>query len=869
VSDEDRLLALAPDPGSLLRMWRERALLTQEQLAERAGLSVRTVRRFERARGDGRPHNASIRVLAGALELSPAERTELMAAFAATREDPTDDPRTAGPPVEPPPVVPRQLPAVPPLIIGRAREITEIEQTIDPAALPIITVDGMPGVGKTALALVVAHRRVGDYPDGQIYLDLHGYTQGVRPVEPGEALDRVLRSLGVPGDHIPPNVDDRAALYRSRLADRRVLVLLDNASSEAQVTPLVPGTPGCLLLVTSRRRLAALDHTHALSLDLLPLSAAVDVLAGVADVEHPDGEQRERLAEIADLCARLPLALRIAAARLRSRPSWNVEHLAERLRRHDDRLAELEAGERSVKAALDLSVAQLPVDQRQAYALLGMHPGADFDLDAAVALVGAPPPRTGRLLDDLLDAHLLQEPVPGRYRFHDLVREHASTRVGRDGDALVRSEPLHRLLRHYCRTAADAAGNAYPYERPDGESGVCDPADAERAAAWLDTELPNLLTAARYAAVHGAPDCIVALSTSLRRHLWTRGRYADAAVLHELALAAARNVADLAGELAALTALGRVRRLEGRYTAATALFAAAADLARTLGDHDGEADALNGTGNIHLLQSRFQPAADDFGEALRIARRAGRRNKELEALFGLGWVQLAQGRAVPDTFERALEIARAIGHSSGQVRALAGLGRCHRIVRRYEQADEKLTDALRLARSAGERFGELDALTAMGALYRELGRYEPAKARYLEALELARRIGARRYQFETLDGMGRLHQASGAPREALDHHRQALDLATDLDYASAQVRAHFALAATHRALGRNEDARRHWQCGLAILRTLGADTGGAVTTATLHANLAGLAGIVSAGRVPRSPAPPAETAATRNPSLSC
>lgn len=438
------------DPGSLLRIWRERALMTQEELAERASLNVRTVRRFEGGRGEHRPQSASIRKLVDALDLAPAERATFVTALGdtgrrAARETGTGAIRVHAVETPSPGVVPRQLPATPPLFTGRARELVEIEQMADPAALSIILVDGMPGIGKTALALEAAHRLVGHYPDGQIYVDLHGYARDTPPVEPAEALDRVLWSLGVPGDQVPPDLDDRAALYRSRLAGRRLLILLDNAPSEAHVAPLVPGTPGCLLLVTSRRRLSGLDHTHAVSLDLLSLRTSVEVLAIAARDERLGREQREHLAEVAELCGRLPLALRIAAARLRSRPTWTVAHLVERLRDHDNRLAELEAGQRSVTASLDLSYAQLAPDQQKAYARLGLHPGSDFDLETAAALTGASLPKTQQLLDDLLDAHLLQEPVPGRYRFHDLIRSHARNLGRRVAGVADRGAALNRV----------------------------------------------------------------------------------------------------------------------------------------------------------------------------------------------------------------------------------------------------------------------------------------------------------------------------------------------------------------------------------------------------------------------------------------
>jgi transcriptional regulator with XRE-family HTH domain len=279
------MLTAGADPADgvsaarLLRRWRERALLTQEQLAERAGLGVRTIRRLE-ADDAARPQSTTLRLLASALELSAAEEGALTAAV-------HDGPGAAWPRSEDSglssePVAPRQLPAVPPAFTGRASELDDLEHLHDATTVVISAIDGMAGIGKTALAVHAAHRMAARFPDGQLFLDLHGHTEGVPPVDAADALDRMLRALGVPGERIPEHLDDRAALYRSRLADRKVLVLLDNAATVAQVAPLLPGTPGCLVLVTSRRRLTGLDQTYAMSLDVLTQPDAIALFGRVA-----------------------------------------------------------------------------------------------------------------------------------------------------------------------------------------------------------------------------------------------------------------------------------------------------------------------------------------------------------------------------------------------------------------------------------------------------------------------------------------------------------------------------------------------------------------------------------------------------------
>jgi DNA-binding SARP family transcriptional activator/Tfp pilus assembly protein PilF len=746
--------------------------------------------------------------------------------------------------------LPRQLPAPPQVFTGRVGELATLRDIPEASTVVITAIDGMAGVGKTALAIHAAHRLADRYPDGQLFVDLHGYTQGVAPVEPADALDRMLRALGIPGTQVPAGVDERAALYRTRLAQQRMLVVLDNAASEAQVTPLLPGAPGCLVLVTSRRRLTGLDHTHTMSLDTLPASDAVRLFCQAAGEDRLTDQSPDLLAELVELCGRLPLAIRIAAARLRSRPTWDLPYLVGRMRDRRHRLAELEAGQRSVTAALDLSYHHLSDDQRHTYRLLGAHPGAAIDAYATAALLDSSLDHARRMLDQLLDAHLLLEPVAGRYQFHDLTRAHAAHAVARDQPEEPVRAGLDRLFAHYRHTASLAMDAAYPYEReyrpkvPSSQTPVPELADPAVALDWLDTELPNLMAIAQYATEHGRARVAVHLSGLLYRHLRTRGRYDAAETLHHHALAAARASADQAGEVEAQAGLGWVRWRQGRYEEASERYEEVLRLARGTGHHASELTALTGLGQIRMRLGRFTQAADHLEEALRIARDTGDQVGELNALNSLADLHWQQGHSTPagHYLEQVLRIARATGHVPKEMHALTGLGNVDERRGRYARAADHYQQALRIARTTGHWAGELAVLLGLAQLYHRQGRYPDAIDHYQQLLELAQESGDRNWQFEAWQGLGRLQRDIGRPEAAIAHHEQAMAFAEQLAQPTDQARAHNGLAHAHHTLGHSEQARRHWRHALEILTSLGIDDTEEeeTTVAAIRAHLAGL-----------------------------
>jgi DNA-binding SARP family transcriptional activator len=401
--------------------------------------------------------------------------------------------------------VPRQLPPAVRWLTGRHDEVDAVlgplrrgGKSDGPDAVSVVAIDGMAGVGKTAFAVLVAHRLAEAFPGGQLFMDLHGHTEGRPPRTPGEALECFLQALGVPPGQIPGDTEARAALYRHRLSGTRMLIVLDNAAGEGQIRPLLPGGGGCLAVVTSRRRLKGLDEAHCVSLGVLPPPDAVALLRAVIGDCLVAAEERV-LAEIAQLCGHLPLALRIAATLVRHRPAWSLANLAEQLR--DRRVGALADGERDLGAVFDLSYRSLPDSHRLLFRRLGLVPDLEADAYAAAALSDTAPGRAAHMLEELVDHNLLICDAPGRYRMHDLVRLHARDLAGRD-PAPMREAAVIRLLDYYQHTAGRTADLAtlFPGRRPAGSAPAHAPdlPDADAAWAWLHAERTNLLAALDY-----------------------------------------------------------------------------------------------------------------------------------------------------------------------------------------------------------------------------------------------------------------------------------------------------------------------------------------------------------------------------------
>ncbi|MFI6302925.1 BTAD domain-containing putative transcriptional regulator [Amycolatopsis thailandensis] len=654
-----------------------------------------------------------------------------------------DAPALAPPPTGEPPA-PAQLPASLPAFTGRRSELAEMLDRRGTDAVVISAIGGMAGVGKTTLAVQVAHQIAGDYPDGQLFVDLHGFTAGVEPVEPAVVLDRLLRSLGTPGEQIRRGLDDRAAQFRSKLAGKRVLVVLDNAATEGQVRPLLPATPGCLALVTSRRSLTGLEHAEPVTLDSLGQDDAIELFARVAGRERVASEPLDVLAEVAGLCGRLPLALQVAAARLRARPAWTARHLAALLSDERTRLSELAAGDRSVAAALALSYRHLDGEPRHLFRLLALHRGDDISVPAAAALAGCDDTGTGALLEMLVDERLLDEPAPGRYRFHDLVRVYAGERALAEESEATREAAITRMLDWYLHTANAASALIVPcYPRVVDTPPVDTFTSRGEALAWLETERANLVAACHHASGSGRLDTAWKLPLTLFDLFYLRRYRSDWVRTSELGLAAARRTGDPVGEAWMLINLGFGYWEIGRYQDAFDLGQEALDRWRALAEPRGEASALHFTAGTYWRLGRHVECLDHFELALAKYHEAGDRFGTGWALASLGGVYLELSRLddALRTEEQALMVWRELGDQHGEGIALNNLGDICRELGRLDDAIGYLEPALAVNRAACNRWGEAWALTSLGKVLRDRGHPAEARAHWHDALAIFDELG--------------------------------------------------------------------------------------------------------------------------------
>ncbi|WP_018349787.1 AfsR/SARP family transcriptional regulator [Longispora albida] len=681
---------------------------------------------------------------------------------------------------------------------GREEELgrlTRAQTGGDGGVVTISAIDGMAGVGKTALAVHAGHRLADRFPDGQLFVDLQAHTAGQEPLDASAALEILLGQLGVPPERIPASPAERAAVWRAELSGRRVLAVLDNARSADHVRPLLAGTTSALILITSRRRLTDLDGAHALSMDVLPAADAAELFTSI--VGQRATAKPVAVLDVLQLCGFLPLAVRIAAARLHHRPRWTVEYLAGRLRDQRRRLSELTTSERGVAAAFTLSYQQLDPGQQRMFRLLGLQPGRDIGPEAAAALAGLPPDRAEQLMEDLLDAHVLAQHQPGRYTFHDLLREHALATADAQEPPDAQREALSRLFDHHLHAASAAMDLLYPAGKnrrphiPAPGTPVSLPRDEAEAVTWLNAERANLIAAGHHTARHGWLTHTSHLAATLHRYLLGHAHQADALTLHGLALEANQRRGDTAAEARTLLDLGEVHYWwYGHYEQAASHYRHALRLSSDIGDHGAQARALQNLATCHQRQREHDQAHSHYQQAL--------------ALF------------------------RELGDRAGEARTLTSLGTVHEHQGRYEEAHDHHRQALHIHRETGSRIGETVVLNNLGLVYQRQGHYDQARQHHRDALRLCRAHGFPGDEAESLNGLAETARSMGELSQAADDHSAALAIAVEVSYRPEQARAHNGLARTHRDLGHIGLARDHARHALDLYTALGVPEAGEV-----------------------------------------
>jgi tetratricopeptide (TPR) repeat protein/transcriptional regulator with XRE-family HTH domain len=826
------------DLARLLRTLRRRearqrrgAELTYRDLATRAGWSHAMVAAY--LTGKTLPPTDRFDILIQLLRATPAEQGAL-----ATARDRIAEGRRAGEAGTP--AAPRQLPADVYGFTGREPYLKELDELVpaDPSTVVVAAITGPAGVGKTSLAIHWGHRVRDRFPDGELYANLRGFAGGA-PVRPIEALAQFLRTLGVPPDQIPAEVDGAASLFRSALTGRRMLILLDNAAGAEQVRPLLPGSTGCLVLVTSRHRLSGLvarEGARRLSLDLLSLDESRTLLWRVLGAERVAAEP-EAVTELARACSRLPLALRIASANLSNHPQRSIaEHVAQL---HSDRglaMLDLDGDEESgVRRAFDLSYRAADVDGQRLFRLLGLVPGPDVTAEGAAALADLPVSRATELLDRLADAHLAHEHAPGRYACHDLLRQYAADRARREDAATVRDAALSRWY-GWCLATADAAAMVlYPYRlrlpmpaATSGAGGGTHPpaaefADAAAALAWLDAEHASLVAAISHAAEAGTRSAAWLLADTLRGYFWLRMHVVDWERAAGTALAAAQADGDLPAQAAAQLSLGDLHERRSRFREAIAYYTGALALSQRAGWVEGQAAALGYLGGVHRHRGELTLSADHFQRALAHYRDRGLRYGEAVTLAHLGSTYRQLGR-LPDAItygHRALALHRESGSVHGEAVTLNNLGESYHLQGELSRAIDHHTRALALVRELGDRGNEAFTLRHLAAVHRDAGRIDQAMESAQAALALARQIGDRRAEVLALNTTGTIHHRLGQHGEAAASHREALSLARATGDRHPEVEALFGLAAAEHRLGQVTEARAHAERARALAHEAG------------------------------------------------
>ncbi len=704
---------------------------------------------------------------------------------------------------------------------GRTSELEKLASWLDTDAArssaPVVVISGMAGVGKTALAVRAARLlREHHAEQTQVFVSLGAHNAEEELVAPADALGALLRRVGVPDAVIPAGKEDRTALLRFKLAGQSTCILLDDALTTSQVLPLLPDVPGCVVLVTTRRRTLDLPGMLPIQLNPMPNEDAAALFARTAGADQ--AAEGASVAQVTRLCGHLPLRIRLAGSQLRRHPAWSVSDLA-------SRLSDLGSDDPDMAAEFDLSYRYLTADQQQFLRRLALHPGDSFTRYAAVAMSGAESPvMTERTLEVLLDHHLIEEPIPGRYTFHALLREYASGLASSVDTEPDRQLVMSRLLNYYLGLANRAERIVNPFGRqvtmPDAINSLVLPPLRSRHECMelVEAEKTSLLEVARYADAQGLTRYSGLFAGLLGGFLDTWGDWAEAVELHRRAIDAWRTAGDASGEAGALIDLGLILCRTGQHAQAVNYVEEALTIARAAFDKPVEAAALGSMGIIHLCSDRYAEALASHDQALILWRSLGNQHGEAEALSRgvvpaarLGRHSHALRRA-----ESALAVYRELGDHQGETIVLNNIGGLQQDAGCHEEALASYERAMTGFMQIGDRQGEAIALNNIGEIHRLSGDVDQALQNYRAALTIFRDIGDRSSIAETLNGMAAAFADAGDSRDALDQYEKALALATELAERHAQATAHLGIGAVRLALGHYLPAADDYRAALKL-----------------------------------------------------
>ncbi|MFE2326513.1 cyclophane-containing RiPP biosynthesis TPR protein HaaT [Streptomyces sp. NPDC059385] len=738
--------------------------------------------------------------------------TVLLSALSGTPErtaEPTPQPEEGA---EPPgaALVLRSLPRDTTAFTDRTAELEALVRSVRHSqesgeALPVHVIDGMPGVGKTTFAVHAGHVLSERFPDGQLFVNLNGHTTGRSPVQATEALASLLTATGVPAQRIPVGDDlgaiteARAAMWRGQLANKKALLILDNAASYRQLEPLLPGGSGCLVLVTSRKRLAANEEV-VLPVEALPAEHAVDLFVRLSG-RPAESLDRAVLEQLVELCGHLPLGVSLLAARLRHRPSWSAEDLRARLVTTRDRLGELRAGERAVAATFSLSYQDLTPERQHFFQCLGLYPGTEVDgfSGAALGSISVAAAREG--LDALYDAHLIDEHPGSRFRLHDLLRDYARG-LADEGGSMDPVQAVQRVCSYYLAALAVAnrhiarSGASTP-ETPHSTVQAETPPMESRAAAlgWLEDERANVFACIQRANSLALYELVIRMAAAMAPFLRQAGPWDQAVGLHRTAAEAARQTDDRLALAHALAELGVVRRFMAAYPEAIEALNEAVTEYEAVGEKRGKADALNQVGIV--------------------------------------WYMTADNDASAGAQIEALVLYRELGDRLGQANALADLGMVRRQTSQFDAAVEAQTEALSIYRELGDRYGEANSLRDLGVVHCLLGQYHLAAQHHREAFDIYEQLDDRVHQAYALNELGVVRRLTGDLTGAREAHTRALDYFTELGERFGRANSIRHLGVLDRMGGNVTQAIRVLEDALSSYRDLGSRGGEAASLGEL------------------------------------